>query len=334
MQRDAYFDNAKLTLIFLVVFGHLIQPFTSDSQLVGTLYTWIYIFHMPAFIIVSGFFARGGKSKFYIVKLAKRLLIPYVIFQLTYTGFYYLIGKASWQSSLLYPQWSLWFLISLFCWHLLLIIFKQLKPIYGITLAVIIGVFIGYVEDVGHYFSLSRTFVFFPFFLIGFWLQREHVDFLKRKLFKFISLAVLLLTVSAVFIFNNFNLLDLNVGWLLASKSYAHLDAVKYGGLIRLSIYAMSLLLSFCLLILIPQCEFKFTYLGTRTLYVYLLHGFVIQTARQFDLFSVHSVFDIIGLAGISALIVFVLSHRWIISVWQPLIEGRMTILRAIINND
>ena len=32
MERHAYFDNAKLLLIFLVVFGHMIQPFVSQSH--------------------------------------------------------------------------------------------------------------------------------------------------------------------------------------------------------------------------------------------------------------------------------------------------------------
>lgn len=334
LQRDAYFDNAKLILIFLVVFGHLIQPFTSDSQLVSTMYTWIYFFHMPAFIMISGFFARGHKDLSYVKKLAKQLLIPYIIFQLTYTGFYFAIGKNSWQSSLLDPQWSLWFLISLFSWHILLIIFKKIRPLYGISVAIVIGLLIGYISDIGNYFSLSRTFVFFPFFLVGYWIRREHITFIKQRFGKIISVSILLLTISIVFIFVNQDLGQFNVGWLLASKSYATLNAVKYGSLIRLFVYTMAFILSFCLLVWIPEREFRFTYLGTRTLYVYLLHGFIIQTARQFDLFSVSSALDVIGLAGVSLLIVFVLSHRWIVSVWQPLIEGRTTMLRTIIGND
>ena len=50
MGRNAYFDNAKLILIFLVVFGHMIQPFIDDSNAIHSLYTWMYTYHMPAFI--------------------------------------------------------------------------------------------------------------------------------------------------------------------------------------------------------------------------------------------------------------------------------------------
>src|SRR5690625_7357700 len=109
MEREAYFDNAKLLLIFLVVFGHMIQPFIDGSRPLNTLYMWIYTFHMPAFIFLSGFFAKGSKGFKDIIKLAQKLLIPYFIFQLIYTGYYYLIGESNWQASLFYPHWSLWF---------------------------------------------------------------------------------------------------------------------------------------------------------------------------------------------------------------------------------
>ncbi|CEA02874.1 hypothetical protein BN1048_01881 [Jeotgalicoccus saudimassiliensis] len=43
MSRMPFFDNARLILIFLVVFGHMIQPFASDSQLINSIYAFIYI---------------------------------------------------------------------------------------------------------------------------------------------------------------------------------------------------------------------------------------------------------------------------------------------------
>lgn len=55
-KRDAYFDNAKLFLMILVVFGHFLQPFANDHPLYNDLYYFIFTFHMPAFILISGFF--------------------------------------------------------------------------------------------------------------------------------------------------------------------------------------------------------------------------------------------------------------------------------------
>jgi len=123
VKREAYFDNAKVLLIFLVVFGHVIQPFIDSSRELNALYMWIYTFHMPAFIFLAGFFAKGSRDFNYIIKLTKKLLLPYVTFQLIYTFFYFAIGKNNWQTSIFYPHWSLWFLFSLYSWHLLLLWF-------------------------------------------------------------------------------------------------------------------------------------------------------------------------------------------------------------------
>ena len=112
-KRDAYFDNAKLFLMILVVFGHFLQPFANDRPVYNDLYYFIFTFHMPAFILISGFFAKSGPKP--ITSLVKKLLLPYIFFQLLYSGYYTLIGvQDSCSRELGTPQWSLWFLLSLF----------------------------------------------------------------------------------------------------------------------------------------------------------------------------------------------------------------------------
>lgn len=327
MKRYAYFDNAKLLLIFLVVFGHMIQPFTNDVPGVNTIYTWIYTFHMPAFIFLAGFFAKGSGNKAYILKLAKKLLIPYIIFQVIYTGYYFLIGKDGWLvDSIFYPHWSLWFLFSLFCWHMLLIFFKKLPPIVGILLAVQIGLLVGYFGHIGHSFSLSRTFVFFPYFLLGYWVSLRQLSWIKRKTVKITSLMIMVMVAIAIHFAP-----DINAGWLLASKSYSDLGLPEYGGFARFFIYLTSTMMMVSILAWVPRRQFKFTYLGERTLYVYLLHGFIIQYARQVDLFKVDHFIDLFGIAILSIGIVLILSSRPVQSISQPFIEGRMSILKKYV---
>lgn len=323
LERNAYFDNAKIILIFLVVFGHLIQPFISASSELNTLYLWIYTFHMPAFIFLAGFFAKGSGNREYIINLAKKLLIPYILFQLLYTGYYFFIGKENWQTGIFYPHWSLWFLFSLFCWHILLSWFKKTPAVLSITLAVLLGLIVGYFGEVGHTFSLSRTFVFFPFFLIGYWLTKDHVMLLKRKSVKVASLIILSAVAIAIYIAP-----DLNSGWLLASKSYGDLGMPEYGGLARLLVYATSALMAMSILAWVPQQKLRITDLGRRTLYVYLLHGFFIQYFREADLFKMESIIDLFGLAVVSAAIVLVLSSKPMLGVWQPFIEGKASIIK------
>ena len=327
MERNAYFDNAKLCLIFLVVFGHMIQPFIHDSTSVKTLYTWIYTFHMPAFIFLAGFFAKGSGNIKYIVNLAKKLLFPYIIFQLIYSGYYFLIGKPNWFTEhIFYPHWSLWFLVSLFCWHIILIIYKRIPPIWGITLALIVGIMIGYFDNVEHTFSLSRTFVFFPFFLIGYWTDMKYVEQLKRRWIKVTSALVLIAMALAIYY-----LPDINYGWFLASKSYDTLGLERLGGLARITVYMTAALMATAVLTWIPKQRFSFTVLGERTLYVYLLHGFFIQYFRQYDILTLSSFTDLIVIIVISLLIVIILASKVSISIWQPLIELNSSRLRKYV---
>ena len=323
LERNPFFDNAKLLLIFLVVFGHLIQPFIEASVGMNALYTWIYTFHMPAFIFLAGFFAKGFGNKGYILKLARKLLIPYIIFQLIYSSYYYFIGKSNWLTDIFYPHWSLWFLISLFCWHILLILFKRL-PIYAsLTIAITLGIVVGYLAGIGHSFSLSRTFVFFPFFLIGFWLKEEHIMILKRRSIKVTSLVVMAIFAAAIYFAP-----EINTGWLLASKSYYDLGMQEFGGIARLLVYLTSTVMAASVLAWVPTKRYQVTDLGGRTLYVYLLHGFIIQYFRAYEVFEVNNVWDILGLIGVSVIIVLVLSSRPVLILSQPLIECRASYLR------
>ena len=325
LERNAFFDNAKLVLIFLVVFGHMIQPFIDGSSGMKTLYMWIYTFHMPAFIFLAGFYAKGSGNKAYIVNLAKKLLVPYLIFQLLYTVFYFYIGKNGWQNGVFYPQWSLWFLCSLFSWHILLSFFKKVPALFSVSLAVLIGLLVGYFGEIGHTFSLSRTFVFFPFFLLGYWVTEDQVMWLKRKSVKIASLIVLAVVGAAIYFAPEFN-----SGWLLASKSYGDLGMPALGGLARLLVYVTSAIMAMSILAWIPQRNSRLTHFGTRTLYVYLLHGFLIQLFRKADVFQVNSIFDLLGIALLSAVIVLLLSTKPVQGIWQPFIEGRMTIIKNV----
>ncbi|MED4473921.1 MULTISPECIES: acyltransferase family protein [Bacillaceae] len=324
MERNAFIDNAKVLFIFLVVFGHMIQPFTSDSRGVETLYLWIYTFHMPAFIMVSGFFAKGSSDKGYLWKLIKKLLVPYFIFQGIYTLFYFSVGSGSWKTGVFQPQWSLWFLLSLLCWHLLLIVYKRWPAKIGIPLSVIIGLIAGYFSEIGHTFSLSRTLVFFPFFLLGFHLTQKQLLFVKRPVAKIASVFVMIAV--AVFLYY---IPNIDSGWFLQSKPYDDLDAGQYSAAIRLSVYITAAFMTASILAWVPERNLNWvTELGKRTLYVYLLHGFFIQTFRHYDLFQMNSFISFIEMLVLSILIVILLSSKPIIAITQPIVEGKVNLLK------
>lgn len=318
-QRDYYFDNAKFILIFFVVFGHLLRSFIEDNEMIYNIYKVIYTFHMPAFILVSGFFARGFNKKGYVLKIARKLILPYIIFQLIYSVFYYfLYNKSTFTVDPLNPHWSLWFLISLFCWNIMLIGFTRLSAATGLLLAFGLGLGVGYFDWVSNYLSLSRTFVFFPLFLLGYHLTKDHIRVLTKPAFKISAL----LAFAIVFLGFYFNP-EIDYKWLLGSKPYSELEAASISSMFtRLAFYLLSLMMVFSFLTIVPKKQYFFTDLGKNTLYVYLLHGFFVRTFRESqvqDFF--HSPDRFLLLAMIALLLTLSLSSKYAAAFAQPLIE-------------
>lgn len=279
-KRIFYFDNAKFILIFLVVLGHVISPLKEHDNLLLSLYSIIFLFHMPAFIFISGYFSKGYNKKGYLLKMIKKILLPYFIFQSIYSVFYYWNGQvADLQFDLFQPHWTLWFLISLFWWNLFLHIFAKLKWI-GLVIATIIGILIGYMDNIGSFLSLSRTFVFFPYFLLGYLLDLKHLKWIKKVKFSpVIGMTILLIT---MLLFGLFFPKDA-IPWLLGDTSYANMGVKEHiDGLKRLAQYLVTLIVVYGFLAIVPSKNFKFTIIGKRTLYIYLLHGFIIKTIQAF----------------------------------------------------
>lgn len=75
--RLAFIDIAKGILIILVVMGHIAPGDT-------VLHHYIFWFHMPAFLLISGFFIKSTfVFKEEMEKKLKRLMIPYLFFSLS-----------------------------------------------------------------------------------------------------------------------------------------------------------------------------------------------------------------------------------------------------------
>ena len=118
--RDDRFDTLKGFLIILVVFGHLLDQKVffadRDMPIVDAIYACIYSFHMPAMVLISGYFSKQGETgPGYYRKLTRSYLIPFAVFDLLQ----WLVTSRK-LNVLLTPRFSMWFLLSLFFWKLLL----------------------------------------------------------------------------------------------------------------------------------------------------------------------------------------------------------------------
>lgn len=83
--KIAWIDIFKGICIILMVMGHAGAPFI----------TYIYLFHMPAFIVISGYTYSGHKYSLfkYLSKKIRTLLLPTLCINLCYIMFYVLLQK-------------------------------------------------------------------------------------------------------------------------------------------------------------------------------------------------------------------------------------------------
>jgi fucose 4-O-acetylase-like acetyltransferase len=279
---------------------------------------------MPAFILISGFFAKGFRKQGYILKMAKKLILPYLLFQTIYSLFYYfLYQQPEFTMDPFVLHWSLWFLISLFFWNVMLYLFARINSIYSITIALIIALAVGYIDSVSSFLSLSRTFVYFPLFLLGYYLKKEHFYQLLTIKIRISSLIVFLLIFTLFYLFPN--LLDNE--WLLGSKSYAEMDVKPVVAMfIRLGLYFLSLIMMTSFFALVPKQQYFFTNLGRYSLYVYLLHGFFIRLFRVSELKNYFTNLEsILLLAAVSLLLTLLLSSKTVTAFTQPFIEIKVS---------
>ena len=56
--RDHLFDNIKALMLFLVPLGHTLDVFIADGNVEEILMKYIYLFHMPIFAFVTGYFTK------------------------------------------------------------------------------------------------------------------------------------------------------------------------------------------------------------------------------------------------------------------------------------
>ncbi|ANB56542.1 acyltransferase family protein [Anoxybacillus sp. B7M1] len=330
-ERDYYFDNAKLFLIFLVVLGHFLRPYIEKNELVHSVYVWIFLFHMPAFVLISGYFSKNFHKKGYLKKMAKKILLPYFVFQLIYSLYYaFLYEQDDLSLDFLVPHWGLWFLLSLFTWNVMLYLFAKLPKIYSIGLTILLGILIGF-TDVEKFLSLSRTFTFFPFFLFGFLLKKKHFSILLEKRFRLAAGVALLCAFLVIY----WMAPSSSAEWLYGSKSYTTLGVSEETGvLFKLLLYMASFFMTFCFLALIPERKLTISTLGTRTFYVYILHGFILKYLHDATPFP-----DIIAkingyplLIIISIALIFLLGSRPVIRIVKPIAECRIPLKKQLLS--
>ncbi len=323
-QRDAFFDNAKYLAIVLVAVGHAWEPLRQGSRAVTALYMFVYAFHMPAFIIVSGYFSRtfdGSPAR--IGRLVTGVAVPYVVFETAYTYF------TRWTSqdpdrpvSLLDPLYLTWFLAALFVWRLTTPLWRLVR--WPLALALVIAMAATTAPSIGHDLDLQRTLQFLPYFVCGLLLRPEHFRLVRRREVRILAVPVAVSALAMAY-------------WAVPRMDYAwffHADSARelgvplwYGPLMTLAAFGCSLVLAGCFLAWVPGRRTWFTVLGAGTLSGYLLHGFVAQAVKYGGWYEpawVRGPAGVIAATLVAAVVVTALCTPSVRRVFRCVTEPRM----------
>ncbi len=290
-QRTPVWDNARVACIVLVVIGHAIQRQTGESDAAYGVYLLVYAFHMPAFAIISGYFSKSGAPNApQMARVLTDIVIPYVIFDALWGLIEWaLTGRG--DPNLTKPSWTLWFLLALAIFRLVLPYLALLK--WPLLWTVVISVAVGYLPNLDSTFSLARALGLLPFFTLGWWL-REHdvvdrLGLLRRRSWAVIAGAIAVFVVAAVVAWtfsDTWRAARLGT-WMFYRDPYGDLGGTEWwAGGIRLALMAVALVLTAAFLALVPLGTYWWTRFGTYTMYIYLLHTFVLYPLREYGIIA------------------------------------------------
>ncbi|MFE7430250.1 acyltransferase family protein [Streptomyces sp. NPDC057545] len=284
-KRDPYFDNVKYLAIVLVAMAHAWEPVMEGSRTARALYMVAYTFHMPAFIVVSGYFSRSfDMSAAKVKRLVTGVAVPYVVFETAYSLFKrYADDTPDHPISLVDPWYLTWFLVALFVWRLTTPLWQALR--HPLPVALVVAVLASFSPTIGDDLDLQRVLQFLPFFVLGLRLRPEHFDLVRRREVRMLAPAVF----AAAGVFAYWAAPRMQLGWFYRSNSAQEMGAPWWSGAVMtLLMFGCALLLTVAFLSLVPRRRTWFTVLGAGTICGYLLHGFLVKGAGYAGLFDAY----------------------------------------------
>jgi len=271
--RDPWFDNAKMALVTLVVVGHA-WTLLPDNAVTEHFYDFLYAWHVPAFVLVTGYLSRSfAYTRVRMWKLVRTVVVPYLVFECALALFRVYVGGEELADLFRDPHWPMWYLAALFLWRLMTPIFRPL-PV-GIAVAVAISLVAGMYA--GDTLDIARVLGLLPFFVMGLKATPERLEMLRHRRLQVAGVAVFV----GIWILTTWTDSWASTEWLYYRSRY---DEMGYADdvralLTRALVLVIGTLGAAAFLALVPRVHGWFTRMGAWTLVVYLFHGFAVKGA-------------------------------------------------------
>lgn len=270
--RDAWFDNAKMSLVTLVVVGHA-WTLLPNEPLVNHLYDFLYLWHVPAFVFVTGYLSRSFDwTRARLWQLVRTVAVPYVIFECAIALFRIHVGGEEMVDLFLDPHWPLWYLSALFFWRLVAPCFRPLGA--GVAVGVAIAISLGAGLWAGDALDSARIFGLLPFFVLGLKATPERLALLRRTPVRAGAVVVFVGVAALTWVTERW----VETEWLYYRSRYDELGGSDLEAIaIRAGLLLVGTVAGFAFLALVPRVPGWFARLGAATLVVYLFHGFAVK---------------------------------------------------------
>ncbi len=287
-ERIYKFDNIKLLSILLVVVGHVIEPYTGKSDMFKSLFIFIYSFHMPLFIFISGLFQKrfSDTNKLKINKIAFYVTLGFSLKILN--ALCRMVSSGKFRINVFGGGAIDWYLFVLSMFMVTAYLIRKVHPAVTLSVAFLLGSISGYFPFIGDDMWLSRYFVFLPIYLIGYYMTPEFLIKIEKKgITKIISGLFMLLYFVLCFraLPLVYKLRPLFTGRNPFSSS-ALFDGCGFHH--RLLCYVISLILCMAVFSFIPNIKVPIlSNMGANTLSVYFWHRplLYLLSATEFSIF-------------------------------------------------
>ena len=298
--RNPWLDNAKALLVTLVVVGHA-WSVLADSPDTEWAYDFLYLWHIPAFVFVSGYLSKSFEwDRRRLMGLVHTLLIPYLLFEPALYFFRVeVVGEEVGNMLWLEPHWTMWYLVVLLMWRLITPILR----LHWLFLPVSVVVSLAGGLWTTDLLMLPRFLGLLPFFVLGLYLKPRHLAHLDDVWVRVAAVPALAI-MGGMAVYTD-EWARTAIYWYDAGYEDVGIDPV-IGFQTRLTVMVLGVLGTFSVLALVPRRSLGwFTTLGTGTMVVYLFHGFFIKSGKLFgwpDWAAEHVVagFLITTLAGVA----------------------------------
>lgn len=283
-KRLMWLDSLKGIAVFFVIFGHILLGFIENNAFPSVqdnliaIKDWIYTWHMPLFMSISGYAFRIGYIRNDIVcknKVCTQVLnlsVVYIVFQaalcfLKVFFFEYVDNKQDFFSAclnIIYPNTLMWYLWVLIIYYIISVLCYQYEVNVKHTscLLVIIAI-LGRIIDAAVGMGVCfRGLTFCAIFFFG------GIQFDRLKKYLYTHKMIGLFVVYSVFFVVLQSLIFEKLGW------------IRFGLELMNAVAISTLLFYLVEHIHFLKCSKILAYFGKNSLIVYLLHTYIVTACK------------------------------------------------------